>query len=115
MILTLGKYISEHFRYFNAKLRKVRDVSPPAEFVILNISPEVTGNLSEGILELVVCLAISQDKISGMHSSAIKGLIRKSILNKVLLFPDHIIADLGLDVPLTKSVSNFAEPCLTSD
>ena len=59
MILTLGKYISEHFRYFNSKLREVRDVSAPAEFVVLDISPEVTGNLSEWVLEFVVCLAIS--------------------------------------------------------
>ena len=90
-------------------------MSAAAELVVLNIGPEVTGDLPERVLELVISLTISQHKVSGMHSSTIEGLIRKGVLKEVLLFPDHVVADLGLDVPLAKGVSNLAEPCLSSN
>ena len=58
MTLTLGKYISEHFRYFNTELREVRDVFSTTELVALDVCPEMTCDLLEGVLELVIGLSI---------------------------------------------------------
>ena len=85
------------------------------KFIVLNVCPKMVGNLSERILELVVCLAISKNEISGADYSTVKRLVRKGVLKEVLHLADHVVADFGLDVPLAEGVSDLSEPRLPSD
>ena len=71
MTLALGKYISEHFRYFNTELGEVWDVFPTTELVALDVGPEVACDLLEGVLELVVGLSVGQDEVAGLDFCAV--------------------------------------------
>ncbi len=58
-------------------------------------------NLGKGILELIVTLPISENKISSFNLRPVNLSVSKSILDEILPFADHIVPDLGLDVPFS--------------
>jgi hypothetical protein len=75
----------------------------------------MSSNLSEGVLELIVYLAVIENEISGADNSAIKRLVGHCVLEEVLHLTDHVITNLRLDVPFSKGIGNFTEPSFTSN
>ena len=75
----------------------------------------MSSNLCEGVLELIVYLAVIENEISGADNCAIKRLVRHCILEEVLHLADHVITNLGLDVPFSKGIGNLTKPSFTSN
>lgn len=75
----------------------------------------MSGDLSEGVLELVIGLTVVKDEVSRADNSAIERLVGEPVLQEVLHLADHVVAHLRLDIPLAKGVRDLAEPGLTTD
>ena len=75
----------------------------------------MSGHLSEGVLELVISVAVFEDEVSRADNRAVERLVGKRVLQEVLHLADHVVAHLRLDVPLAQGVCDLAEPGLATD
>ena len=47
-----------------------------ADLIILDVRPEVTSDLSEGVLEFIIGMTIFEDQVTGVNLGAVQRFVR---------------------------------------
>lgn len=93
------------------------EFDPYFGFVPLDVSPNLSCHQVEGINIGAVGLAIVNDYLVVTVPSRrfTLSLLVDGIFEEPFPVSDHVVFDTWLDVPFSKSISDFSEPSLTSD
>mmetsp|Transcript_20733 Transcript_20733/g.14868 ORF Transcript_20733/g.14868 Transcript_20733/m.14868 type:complete len:207 (-) Transcript_20733:965-1585(-) len=90
-------------------------MSTLCDLILLYVSPHSVGCHKEWILVLGVILSIGKLDIASANLRSIDFLIAHSFSKESVPLFNHLVAYIRLYIPLTKSVSNFTVPCLTTN
>ena len=86
-----------------------------AQLIGLHILPNLLRGHREGIHVAVVGMAIVEDYVASLHLCAIDRLVAHGFRDEAVKFADHLVASVGVNVPLAQRVSDLSMPDLTSD
>ena len=85
------------------------------QFICLHVLPDLLGGDGEGVHVDVVATSVVEDDIACGDLRTIDRLVAHGLGDKAVVFADHCVPGVGVEVPGAESVSDLAKPGLTSD